>query len=64
MLGLAVPPKERDVWRIGASRCQHFHDDDGNDTSVDWSWNRHGAINMHIPERWSRVRFVDMLVSG
>lgn len=62
VLGLAVPPKDGDVWRIGASRCQHFHDEDGNDISVDWSWNRHGAINMHIPERWSKVRFVDRVV--
>jgi hypothetical protein len=58
-LGLPTPPKEGDVWQIGASRCQHFHDASGGDRSVDWSWNQHGAINMHIPERWSRVRFVD-----
>jgi hypothetical protein len=54
-----IPPKPGDVWRIGASRCQHFHDRDGNNLSVDWSWNRHGYINMHIPERWTYVRFVD-----
>jgi len=53
-----IPPKDGDVWRIGASRCQHFHDERGNDISVDWSWNRHGYINMHIPERWSKVRFL------
>ena len=63
-LGRTVPPQDGDVWQIGASRCQHFRDQDGNDRSVDWSWNRHGAVNMHIPERWSQVRFVDKLVSG
>ena len=63
-LGLPTPPKDGDVWRIGASRCQHFHDEGGGDRSVDWSWNQHGAINMHIPERWSRVRFVDAFVSA
>jgi hypothetical protein len=57
-LDLRTPPKDGDVWRIGASRCQHFHDASGADRSVDWSWNQHGAVNMHIPERWSRVRFV------
>ncbi len=54
-----TPPHPGDVWRIGASRCQHFHDEQGNNISVDWSWNRHGYINMHIPERWTQVRFVD-----
>ncbi len=57
-----TPPHDGDVWRIGASRCQHFHDAQGNNTSVDWSWNRHGYINMHIPERWTAVTFVDEVV--
>ncbi|HEY89036.1 MAG TPA: polyhydroxyalkanoate depolymerase [Thermoflexia bacterium] len=58
-LGLELPPTAGDVLRIGASRCQHFHDEQGRDSHVDWSWNQHGYINMHIPERWSRVRFVE-----
>ena len=62
-LGLVIPPRDGDVWRIGASRCQHFRDAEGNDLAIDWSWNQHGAINMHVPERWSKVRFVDRLVS-
>jgi len=57
-----TPPRPGDVWRIGASRCQHFHDAEGRNVSVDWSWNRHGYINMHIPERWTRVEFVDTAV--
>lgn len=61
-LGLGTPPVDGDVWRVGASRCQHFHDANGAHRSVDWSWNQHGAINMHIPERWSRVRFLDRVV--
>lgn len=60
-LGKPVPPQDGDVWRIGASRCQHFHDAQGNNVWEDWSWNRHGYINMHIPERWTRVRFVDRI---
>jgi hypothetical protein len=63
VLGKPVPPCQGDVWRIGASRCQHFHDAQGRDVAVDWSWNRHGAVNMHIPERWSKVRFVDRPVA-
>ncbi len=58
-LGISLPPAPGDVLRIGASRCQHFHDEEGNNVYEDWSWNRHGYINMHIPERWSKVRFVD-----
>lgn len=61
-LGKPVPPQDGDVWRIGVSRCQHFHDETGKNISVDWSLNRHGYINMHIPERWSRVRFVKRTV--
>ncbi len=61
-LGKPVPPKHGDVWRIGVSRCQHFHDRQGNNIWEDWSWNRHGYINMHIPERWSKVRFLDTTV--
>lgn len=57
-----TPPQNGDVWQIGASRCQHFHDADGNNVSVDWSWNRHGYINMHIPERWAEVRFLEQRV--
>jgi len=61
-LGKPVPPRHGDVWRIGASRCQHFHDAQGNNTSVDWSLNAHGVINMHIPQRWNKVRFLDETV--
>lgn len=61
-LGIDLPPADGDVLRIGASRCQHFHDEEGNNISVDWSWNRHGYINMHIPERWTKVRFLDQRV--
>jgi hypothetical protein len=57
-----IPPRDGDVWRIGASRCQHFHDEQGNNVYVDWSWNRHGYINMHISERWSVVRFLSKYV--
>lgn len=70
------PPKPGDIWRIGASRCQHFREGSNDDvlretgdmanprqsTSVDWCWNRHGFINMHIPERWTRVHFMDAIV--
>lgn len=63
-LGLAVPPRDGDVWRIGASRCQHFHEPDGSERAVDWSWNSHGAVNMHVPERWSRVCFSTHIVGA
>jgi len=70
------PPKVGEVWRIGASRCQHFRrNTDTPDEreigmlanprdsySIDWSWNSHGFINMHIPERWSRIVFVDRVI--
>jgi hypothetical protein len=70
------PPTPGDVWRIGASRCQHFRlkldvqmpratGDRANpmhSASEDWSWNQHGYVNMHMPERWTQVRFTDAVV--
>ncbi len=70
------PPKPGETWRMGASRCQHFkHSDDDSEKrdigslaspqrshSIDWSWNRHGFVNMHIPERWTEVRFADRVI--
>ncbi len=69
-LGL-TRPSPGDVWRVNFSRVQwplrhtpggqyvrdvepsfEVHHEDN------WVWSPQGAIDMHIPERWGRVRFV------
>lgn len=69
----ACPPSPGDVWRINFSRVQWRHDlkdsryirrpphgskiPDGTHPEDNWVWSPQGAINMHLPERWGRLRF-------
>ena len=59
-----TPPRAGDEWRINFSRVEWRHEIvDGkyrkvpNTKEDNWVWSPQGAINMHIPERWGRVRF-------
>jgi cellulose/xylan binding protein with CBM9 domain len=59
-----APPRAGDEWRINFSRVEWRHEIvDGkyrkvpNTREANWVWSPQGAINMHIPERWGRVRF-------
>jgi len=56
--GRSLPPKDGDVWRIDASRFQHF-DAAGKevDPAAGWTWNRHGFYDSHIPETFTYVTF-------
>lgn len=59
-----TPPKAGDEWRVNFSRVEH-EIVDGKYQRVpktkedNWVWSPQGAVNMHIPERWGRVRFVE-----
>lgn len=56
--GRALPPKDGDVWRIDASRFQHFAPDGKLvEPAAGWTWNRHGHYDSHIPETFSYVHF-------
>ncbi|KAI8614930.1 hypothetical protein BC830DRAFT_341375 [Chytriomyces sp. MP71] len=69
----STPPVIGDTWRINFSRVEwEFRlDADGKYVRVpeenrwdvhceeNWSWRPQGEINMHIPERWGFVTFVD-----
>jgi len=60
--GRNLPPKDGDTWRIGCSRVQHWRDDNGDTTrSRDWSICRHGKVQMHVPDRWPYIVFIDGL---
>ena len=61
-----APPRPGDEWRVNFSRVEWRHEIvDGKyrkfaKTKEDnWVWSPQGAVNMHIPEHWGRVRFVD-----
>ena len=59
-----TPPRSGEEWRINFSRVEWRHEIvNGKYRKVpnmkedNWVWSPQGAINMHIPERWGRVRF-------
>lgn len=60
-----APPRSGDEWRVNFSRVEWRHEivagryRKAPHTKEDnWVWSPQGAVNMHIPERWGRVRFV------
>jgi hypothetical protein len=61
-----APPGPGDEWRVNFSRVQWRHEIvDGKYRKVpgtkedNWVWSPQGAVNMHIPERWGVIRFVE-----
>ena len=61
-----APPRPGDEWRVNFSRVEWRHEIvDGKYRKVpktkedNWVWSPQGVVNMHIPEHWGRVRFVD-----
>jgi hypothetical protein len=60
-----LPPLPGDEWRIGAYRAHHVRDArPGENTPVGWSWSATGNDNIHVPERWARVTFVNEALEG
>jgi hypothetical protein len=58
--GRQVPPKPGDSLRITAYRAHHARKErDRHHTSTGWAWSIMGNDNIHVPERWNRVRLVD-----
>jgi hypothetical protein len=54
--GRTVPPKPGDTFRMTAYRCHH---DRAKRAAKGWTWSVMGNDNIHIPERWNNVVFVD-----
>lgn len=59
-------PLPRQEWRVNFSRVQWQHESKGGRYSKvpktkedNWVWSPQGLINMHVPEKWGRVRFID-----
>ena len=53
--GLTVPPTHGDTFRMTAYRCHH---DRAKRTAKGWAWSIMGNDNIHIPERWNNLVFV------
>ena len=60
------PPRAGDVWRINFSRVEWQTRVTGgryekvpNTPEDNWIWSPQGVIDMHLPERWGYVRFVE-----
>ena len=67
-----APPSIGDVWRVNFSRVQwplHHLESGGYERAAEvsfevheednWVWSPQGEINMHIPEEWGFVHFVE-----
>ncbi len=60
-----APPQPGDEWRINFSRVEWQHRIvNGRYEKVpgtkedNWVWSPQGVINMHVPDKWGRLRFV------
>lgn len=66
LAGTACPPRGGDVWRFGFSRVEwptrvvdgRYETPPGSHED-NWVWSPQGVIDMHRPERWGYVVFVD-----
>ncbi|MBT4501522.1 MAG: carbohydrate-binding family 9-like protein [Gemmatimonadetes bacterium] len=57
--GKAMPPNSGDMLGIMGYRMHHFREKDREGEHEASTWNAVGCGNIHIPERWSEVIFVD-----
>lgn len=74
---MSAPPRPGDAWRLNFSRVDWLMEtgDRGYAKRTDpetgrplpernWVWSPQGAINMHLPERWGYLRFLDFPAAG
>jgi hypothetical protein len=60
MGGRPLPPKTGDSMRITAYRAHHSRDEsEQQHTTAGWAWSVTGNDNIHVPERWNRIVFLD-----
>src|SRR5438445_608015 len=50
----AVPPRAGSRWRINLARCEYTRGERGVKFST---WSPHGAVNMHLPDKWGWLEF-------
>jgi len=61
----ALPPKNSEEWRVNFSRVEWMLDvvagkyEKRKGLKEDnWVWSPQGVINMHVPEKWGKVKFI------
>jgi hypothetical protein len=61
--GRSLPPKEGDVWNIFFGRFEKL-ESAGTlpQPQPAWCWNKHGVLDTHMPEKFTRVRFSNQRV--
>jgi hypothetical protein len=61
--GRSLPPKEGDVWNIFFGRFEKL-ETAGTlpQPQPAWCWTKHGTLDSHIPEKFTRVKFSTQLV--
>lgn len=52
-------PRDMKVWRINYSRVEWIS---GQKAEENWVWSPTGRVDMHMPERWGFLNFIDQTV--
>lgn len=56
--GRSLPPQDGDVWSIFFGRFEKLEVANARpEPQPAWCWNKHGALDTHMPERFTRVHF-------
>ena len=53
-------PRKHNPWRVNFSRVEWLKKEE----PENWVWNPTGKVNMHLPDRWGYLNFVDAPVSA
>lgn len=61
----AFPPEDGDILKMQAYRAHHYRNKkkpSGIFNFEGWTWNCTGNYNVHVPERWTEVTFLDQYI--
>ena len=53
----ALPPRDKDVWRMDFSRFNQYKEAPPAQDSGGWAWSPHGIWDSHIPELFTHIHF-------
>ena len=61
--GRSLPPQEGDVWNIFFGRFEKLEFAGSlSQPQPAWCWNKHGKLDTHLPEKFTRVQFSNQYV--
>jgi hypothetical protein len=61
--GQAIPPRHGDTWRMFFGRFEKLMAGGREiEPHPAWCWTAHGALDTHLPEKWTTVEFSDAAV--